>query len=239
MKSFRRLLYRPFGRAISDLRLFEPNDNVLLCVSGGVDSFAMLMLFSRWKGRVPFNISAHAIHIDLFEKTENVENIQRVCDMVGIPLTVVSRPIDHIKGIFDKSRGLSRCYVCARERRLLIFKTAERLCANKIVFAHNLNDFWETLALNILYHGRIEMLSVKQPFFGNRFMVVRPLCLIPRSHLVRFIHTRGIDILDGKCEYFRVSRRLLVRRVIDRILRNVDFSKGMSRALYSYFLERC
>ncbi|MDD2714758.1 MAG: ATP-binding protein [Candidatus Wallbacteria bacterium] len=229
MINFQKNIFRPFGQAIADYHLVSENDRVLICLSGGADSFTLAELFLRWQVRLPFSILLYAVHVDLWENAECRKSVEDYAGERNLSLKISLAPRSEIEQKIADSPGFSPCYICARERRLKIFKAAVEFNCNKIAFAHNLNDFFETTLLNMFYSGSFEALSVKKLFCRGKFLVIRPLVFIESAAIRRFINVKRVTVHKNSCPYSESTKREVVRRVIARQMKTNPYCLGSFR----------
>lgn len=213
MINFQKYLYRNFGDALAGYGMVSSGDRVLVCLSGGKDSTAMLELFHRWSGRSPIKVILQAIHVDFWGGAACIDGIREHADRLGVPLHIISGGDDVRKRILE-SPGFSPCYVCARERRIRIFQAAEKLGATKIALGHNLGDCLETVILNLLYGGSFGALEAVQPFFGGSLTVIRPMLLIEPSVVEEFVAAKRLIVYDNPCPVRMETKREKVRNML-------------------------
>jgi len=236
MRNFNKFLYRPFGKTIYDFSLVKDGEKILLCLSGGKDSTVMAELFSRWKKKVPIKISLEAVYIDFFGNNNIKIFLEKLCKKLNIPFEAIY--IDSAEKAILNSGKFSKCYVCARERRMNIFKYARNKKIRKIAYAHTRNDFSETLFMNMIYSGHISTLSIKKDFFAGEFEIIRPLALIDESIINEFIRASKIIIPKKKCKYYMNNRREVVRNIFKGLEKdNLMVSQSLNAAIRIWLSE--
>ncbi len=142
---------RTAGRAIYHYDMIAPGDRIAVGLSGGKDSLMLLYLLKSIKIHGPVKYDLQAISVDMTGGVWDTTPIQKICDSLEVPLTVVSYPIEHI---LDVKSTESPCSLCANLRRGILNTAANKIGCNKIALAHNLDDVVETALMNLLRNGR-------------------------------------------------------------------------------------
>lgn len=177
-------------------RLIRDGDSVLVGLSGGKDSLALLLFLELRRRRVKDRYTLKAARVDWDEPTAAPEDIAAIagfCAWLGVPFIEERRPTP--ESLAD--RGLS-CYRCSRERRRVLFELADREGCGVVALGHHLDDFAETALMNLCKHGRLDPMRPEAVFFG-RFRLVRPLC-DARESAIRAVATRlGLPVAGNRC----------------------------------------
>jgi tRNA 2-thiocytidine biosynthesis protein TtcA len=199
-----------FSRTLSGHRLLEDGEPVVVGVSGGADSLCLLHLLHEHNLKHRKGWRIHPVHIDPGFPGWNSKRVARACERIGLPC-LVPQP-----GIARES-GADSCYACARERRKVLFRTADELGARKLALAHHMDDANETFLLNLLYASSGSTILPKQPLFRGRLFVVRPLYYMDKDLLLRYLKQVGLSPVRNKCPFERAGSRALVRRLLARL----------------------
>jgi len=155
---FRKVIWRPFTKAIRDYELIEENDKIAVCISGGKDSMLMAKCLEEIQkhGKIPFEIVY--LVMDPGYNEENKNKIIENAKTLGINITMFQSDIFEI---VDKDDKGSPCYLCARMRRGCLYKKAQELGCNKIALGHHFDDVIETILLSIMYGGEYKSMPPK------------------------------------------------------------------------------
>jgi tRNA 2-thiocytidine biosynthesis protein TtcA len=231
-KKVRRLL----GRAAHGYRLIDAEDRILVALSGGVDSAALLWLLNDRLRRIPISYNLFAVHVDLGFEGGDYSPVRAWVDSLGIPHQVIHRRFGP-KAHSSENRE-NPCFLCARLRRTELFKEASRLGCNKIAFGHNLDDLIETFVMNIFYGSQIATMLPRQPLFGGEIEVIRPLALLDAKTLRRFHQERGLPATVNPCPSKNSGKRHEIREILQRLYRKNSKIRGnIMHAMHNVNLE--
>ena len=214
-KLFKRMK-RLAGQAIGDFNLIEDNDRILVALSGGKDSWAMLQILVELCRRAPIHYELIPVTIDAGFEGFDTETIAKYLKKLGLT--------GHIEKTQSKERidkhlhpGTSFCAFCARLRRGALYATATRLNCNKIALGHHLDDHIETLLMNQFYSGTIAAMSPKLKADNDIHTVIRPLVYIEEPLIKQWAETTNVPQVDCSCPQLarrdqkREQTKLLVR----------------------------
>jgi len=198
------------GRASRDFGLLEPGDHVLVAVSGGKDSYAMLDLLRQLQHRAPFPFTLVAVNIDQGHPGYPRHLLEDYLAREGYPAEIVEE--DTYSVVKAKvPEGKTYCSLCSRLRRGILYTTAQRLGANKIALGHHRDDFNETLLLNLLYAGQIKAMPPRLVSDDGANVVIRPLCYAAEEEIAEYARLRGYPILP--CDLCGSQENLKRQRV--------------------------
>jgi tRNA 2-thiocytidine biosynthesis protein TtcA len=198
------------ARASADFALLEPGDRVMVAMSGGKDSHAMLYLLREIARRAPFEFSLIAVNVDQghpgFPKTLLPEYFRRE----GYDFEIVEE--DTYSVVKEKvPAGKTTCSLCSRLRRGILYTTAARLGATKIALGHHRDDVIETLLLNLFFSGQIKAMPPRLRSDDGRNVVIRPLVYAAEADLAAFADERGFPIIP--CDLCGSQEQLQRKRV--------------------------
>jgi tRNA 2-thiocytidine biosynthesis protein TtcA len=206
------------GRCIAEFRLIVPGDRVMVCVSGGKDSYTMLTLLERFRRRAPFRFELLAVHLDQGQPGYD-----------GAPLRAFlqAQPVAHkILREDTYSVVVSRipadktyCSLCSRLRRGVLYNAAQALGCSKIALGHHRDDAVETLLLNLIYTGSLASMPAKLVSRDRRNVVIRPLLYAREASIARYAELMAFPILP--CDLCG-SQPQLKRKQVKRLLAELE-----------------
>jgi tRNA 2-thiocytidine biosynthesis protein TtcA len=218
-----RYISNRIGRAIADYNLIEHGDRILVAVSGGKDSLALLRLLNERRRWAPIDYSLTAAHIVTDYRCSacvHSEVLKDYFDDHGI-----ESHFEKIKILDSKRRSSPSCFWCAWNRRKALFQLAGRLNIRKIAFGHHMDDITETLLLNIFYHGEFSAMNPVQELFGGRIVIIRPLCYVEEDALRRFAKEENFPSQLCRCPNSELSKRRAMKNIIRDIEKDCRYVK--------------
>jgi len=200
-------------KAILDYGMIAEGDRVLVGVSGGTDSFALLDLLNSPMIFVP-KFSVTAVHIDLgFAGGEGDGDLidgelkKMVSDHI-IEKTDIG-PLAHSE--FNRKNP---CFLCSRLRRKRIFEIAEAKGCNRIAFAHHRDDIIETLLINLFYGREISTMKPDQSIFKGALHIIRPLAYLQEELIKKYAGERGFNVVANRCPTSKTSKRVYIKELL-------------------------
>ncbi|MCB1917397.1 MAG: tRNA 2-thiocytidine(32) synthetase TtcA [Rhodocyclaceae bacterium] len=190
----RKKIERAAGEAIADYRMIEDGDVVMVCVSGGKDSFTLLSTLLALRERAPVDFRVIAMNLDQRQPGFPADVLPRYFESIGVEYRIVTE--DTYSIVRDKiPGGKTTCSLCSRLRRGIIYRTASELGATRIALGHHRDDMLETLFLNMFFGGRIKAMPPKLVSDDGRHMVIRPLAYCPERLIARYADAMGYPII--------------------------------------------
>lgn len=187
-------LCRLVGQAIADYRLIEDRDKVMVCLSGGKDSYGLLDILLVLQRRAPVHFDIVAVNLDQKQPGFPADVLPRYLGSRGIPYHIETRDTYSIVQRLIPE-GQTTCSLCSRLRRGHLYRIAGELGATKIALGHHRDDIVETLFLNLFYAGKLKAIPPKLRSKDGRHIVIRPLALVKEADLARYAELRGFPII--------------------------------------------
>jgi tRNA 2-thiocytidine biosynthesis protein TtcA len=214
--TFEYYLLKKVGKTIKKYGMIEDGDRILVGVSGGKDSLTLLKVLHDRKGFYPNRYEYCALHVALNLPCEGLidtEVLEKHFTANGYPYRIERTNIS------PGERGLS-AYWCSRNRRRVLFDTANRLGYNKIALGHHRNDVLETFLLNVFYHAELSTMLPVQELFEGKLTIIRPLYNIPESDTRKFSRLYAFPAVTCRCPYEKETTREMFKRIVNEIERH-------------------
>jgi tRNA 2-thiocytidine biosynthesis protein TtcA len=209
-------LCRLVGQAIGDFGMIEDGDKVMVCVSGGKDSYAMLDILMKLRERAPINFEIVAVNLDQKQPNFPAEILPNYLKSLDIAFHIEEQDTYSIvKRVIPE--GKTTCGLCSRLRRGILYRVADELGATKIALGHHRDDILETLMLNMFYAGKLKGMPPKLRSDDGKHIVIRPLAYVPEKLLERYAGDMNFPIIP--CDLCG-SQPNLQRQVMKEMLRD-------------------
>ncbi len=213
-----RKLRRLTGNAIVDYGMIEEGDRVMVCLSGGKDSYTLLDILLNLQHNAPIDFELIAVNLDQKQPGFPVEVLPRYLADLGVDYHILEedtyRVVQRLTPV-----GKTTCPVCSRLRRGILYSFAKRIGANKLALGHHLDDVVETLFLNLFHGGRLKAMPAKLKSDDGKNIVIRPLYYCREKDLARWAEHRQFPIIP--CNLCG-SQDNLQRQVIKQMLQDWD-----------------
>ena len=214
----RKHLMRKVGEAIVDYGMIEEGDVVMVCVSGGKDSFTLLSLLLALRERAPIDFRIVAMNLDQKQPGFPDHVLPAYFESIGVEYRIVTE--NTYKIVKDKiPEGKTTCSLCSRLRRGIIYRTAKEIGATRIALGHHRDDMIETLFLNMFFGGKMKAMPPKLVSDDRQNVVIRPLAYCSEKDIERF--ARGMEYPIIPCNLCG-SQENAQRKQIKAMLRDWD-----------------
>ncbi len=206
------------GKAIAHFNMIEDGDRVMVCVSGGKDSFTLLTILLTLQKKAPINFEIIAMNLDQKQPGFPENILPNYFKGLGIPFEIVNA--DTYSIVKEKiPEGKTTCSLCSRLRRGIIYKTAKALEVNKIALGHHKNDIVETFFLNMFHGSKLKAMPPKLLSDNKDNIIIRPLAFCEEKYIVSYANTMNFPIIP--CNLCG-SQENLERKKIKAMLKNWD-----------------
>jgi len=208
-------LCRQVGQAISDFNMIEAGDRIMVCMSGGKDSYGMLDILMKMKARAPVDFTLVAVNLDQKQPGFPAEVLPNYLQALGVEFHIETQ--DTYSIVKDKiPEGKTMCSLCSRLRRGILYRVARELGCNKLALGHHRDDMLQTFFLNMFFGGKLKGMPPKLVSDNGEFMVIRPLAYVAETDLQRWAAHRQFPIIP--CTLCG-SQENLQRQVVGNMLR--------------------
>ena len=198
IKRFRKEIWRNFIKAVQEYELIKENDNIMVCISGGKDSFLLAKCIQELQRHGKYPFKAEFVVMNPGYKKENVDKIIENSKILGIPIKMFESDIFEVVSNIEKSP----CYLCARMRRGFLYSKAKELGCNKIALGHHFDDVIETTLLSMFYGSEIKTMMPKlksENFEGLE--LIRPLYLVKEESVIAWKKFNNLEFINCACRF--------------------------------------
>ena len=218
-------------KAVLDYAMIEEGDRVLIGVSGGADSYALLDLLDSKMIFAP-RFSFIAVNIDMGFDQDFIacREMEKYFQEHQYPYVIEKTDIG-VLAHSDFNRK-NPCFLCSRLRRKRIFEIAEEKSCNKIAFAHHRDDIIETLLINMFYGREISTMMPNQSIFGGKLHIIRPLAYLQEGLVKKYSRERQFPTVKNECPTSENSKRIYVKKLLNELERdNPDIRHNIFKAM--------
>ncbi len=211
-------LRRLVGSAITDFNMIEAGDRVMVCLSGGKDSYAMLDMLRSLQSHAPLQFELIAVNLDQKQPGFPSHVLPEYLTKIGVPFRIIEQDTySVVKRVI--AEGKTTCSLCSRLRRGALYRVASEIGATRIALGHHRDDILETLFLNLFYGGKLKAMSPKLLSDDERHIVIRPLIYCKEKDLAAYAEVEDFPIIP--CDLCG-SQKNLQRQVIKDMMQQWD-----------------
>ncbi|TEA79209.1 tRNA 2-thiocytidine(32) synthetase TtcA [Allopusillimonas ginsengisoli] len=236
-------LIRETGRAINDFNMIENGDKVMVCLSGGKDSYSLLDILLTLKARAPIDFDIIAVNLDQKQPGFPDHILPEYLRGLGVPFHIETQDTYSIVTRVIPE-GKTMCSLCSRLRRGILYRVASELGATKIALGHHRDDILGTFFLNLFYGGRMKAMPPKLMSDDGKHIVIRPLAYVPEKDLISYAQYKQFPIIPcNLCGSQENLKRKEVTRMIaewDRSFpgRSWNIFGALSRVVPTHLMDR-
>lgn len=187
-------LRKASGEAIVDYNMIEPGDRIMVCLSGGADSYTMLDILLHMQQKAPIEFSIIAVNLDQKQPGFPEHVLPTYLEQLGVEYKILEE--DTYSIVVDKvPEGKTTCALCSRLRRGILYNAAQELGATKIALGHHREDILETVLLNMFYAGSLKTMPPKLVSDDGRNIVIRPLAYCKEADIKAYSQAQAFPII--------------------------------------------
>jgi tRNA 2-thiocytidine biosynthesis protein TtcA len=203
------------GRALADYSMTTDGDRLLVAVSGGKDSLALLHILETRKSFIPIDYQLEPVFVSLGESDDQprLRVLELVCRNLGLKLHVVGTDIGQRLRRGDLPE--SNCFHCSRWKRRALFERARKEQINKIAFGHHRDDIIETALLNLFYGSNFSTMVPHQRLFNGTFSLIRPLAYLDEQEVIAYCRLQNLPVDQPPCRFAAdEQKRMRIRNLL-------------------------
>lgn len=207
-------LRRDTWNAIEEYQMLEDGDKIMVCLSGGKDSYTLLDMLLHYQKASDFDFEIVAVNMDQKQPGFPTEILPNYLKENNIPYLIVEQ--DTYSVVKEKiPEGKTTCSLCSRMRRGRLYATAKEIGANKLALGHHRNDIIETFFLNLFFGGKLEAMPPKYKTDNGQYIVIRPLAYCKEDEIIAYAEDREFPIIPcNLCGSQPKLQRQLVKQMI-------------------------
>lgn len=221
-------LSKTVGLAINDYNMIDPDDKIVVGISGGVDSIALLSFLAERLRRIPVSYELHPVLIDHYngENDEHNQEIhcirQYIKERFDLELRVICLPI--LDYLTDEKNGIlarNTCFKCSQIRRSELMKYAFDNSCQKLAFGHHKDDIVETILMNLIYRRKASAMLPKLSLFDGKIFLIRPMAYLEKRQILWYVNNEGMPYMEEGCPA-KLLKRDLQREKIRKTVKELS-----------------
>lgn len=217
-------------RTCQRYRLLAPDDHVMVALSGGKDSYTLLVLLHELTRALPYKVRLTAVHLDQQQPGYDGRPLQAWLENYSVPFEILSENTYSVV-TSNLNQGATYCSMCSRLRRGILYTAAERLGCNKIALGHHREDTLETFLMNLLYSGKLQAMPASYTTDDGRFEVIRPLLECAEADIIQFAKEQAFPILPcNLCGSQSGLKRERMAELLETLGREIPNVRGIMLA---------
>jgi tRNA 2-thiocytidine biosynthesis protein TtcA len=220
-------------KAITDFNLIEDGDRIMVGLSGGKDSWALLQILDKLRQRAPIDFSLIAVNVDSGYKEYKHDLIAKTCQERGWEYRIEHTSIGEVMDDLLEANA-TPCSLCARLRRGVLYRIASEVDATKIALGHHLDDFVETLLLNLFFAGALKAMPARLVSDNGEHVVIRPLVYVGEDEARQYAKHSELPIIGcccPACGDLSLQRQRVKRLIMDLEVQHPGVKQSMLKAL--------
>ncbi len=233
IKKYRKEIWSKFVKAVQDYELIKENDKIMVCISGGKDSFLLAKCMQEIKRHGKINFELFFVVMDPGYNENNRKLIEENAKRLNVPIEIFE---SDIFDVVDKVAFKSPCYMCARMRRGYLYNKAQELGCNKIALGHHFDDVIETTLLSMFYGSEIKTMMPKLHSDNyENLELIRPMYLVKEKDIISWAKSNNIKFINCACRFTEMcnieddntSKRKEMKKLIEEMRKtnkNIDFN---------------
>ena len=227
IKKFRKEIWSNFIKAVQEYELIKENDHIMVCISGGKDSFLLAKCIQELERHGKFPFKAEYVVMNPGYNEKNLDLIKSNAKEMNIPIEIFE---SDIFDVVNKISAESPCYMCAKMRRGYLYNKAKELGCNKIALGHHFNDVIETTLLSMFYGAEIKTMLPKLHSDNYEGLeLIRPLYLVREKAIIAWAKSNELTFLNCACKFTEKSsldenssKRKMMKKLIEKLKLEYD-----------------
>ena len=233
IKKYRKEIWSKFVKACQDYELIKENDKIMVCISGGKDSFLLAKCIQELQRHGKIKFESKYVVMNPGYSDANVNKIKENAKLLNVPIEIFNSDVFEVANMLNKEKP---CYMCARMRRGYLYSKAKELGYNKIALGHHFNDVIETVLLSMFYGSEFKTMMPKLHSDNYEGIeLIRPLYLIREDDIIAWAKYNGLEFINCACKFTEkcsltddeISKRKEIKKLIKELKktnRNIDFN---------------
>ena len=219
-------------RAVDDYHMIEEGDKIAVGVSGGKDSICLLIALKHLQRFYPKHFELEAITVSLGLPGAVYDDIQALCDSIGVPYTVVNTDIGQI--IFEERKEKNPCSLCAKMRKGALNEKVKAMGCNKVAYAHHKDDVVETMLLSLIFEGRFYSFSPRTYLDRMKLTVIRPMIFVDEADVIGFQNKYYVPVAKNPCPADGKTKREYAKNLLAQLNRE---NPGVKERMFTAILS--